>query len=609
MPERLREINEGDIFHTHRIKKRLDDITTTFYRNAFESDLGILIVYDKTLTPFNVTIEDEGNCVPYEYYVLKHHEELFLPILLDDGSDSKFLWFLIEKQEGVTLSEYVSSIRTDEEHPASDEDMIAMCKWIITSARYMWKCSFHTGLLLTPDCLLVSQDEEGQPQLSICNVHNALSPFYGIHAPFFGAEAKYLAPEFLLGEYDEDSFTYNVALLVVFCLYGNMPGSDFFKFRSYDDIATIQIQIEYNISQLNISKNRKQALLSSLGKDPKYRPTYDAFSAMWDTDSILSNGKQNNLFTDDMLFDDLPQTCSTKFDNMFIKSSGNGFNEIGGMGDLKKMLTEKYINPIKYPEIAKIYNLTPPNGILLYGPPGCGKSFIAKKLCEELDCFYTKVKSSDLGGCYHREGVSNIGSLFAAAEKKSKEEGVPVVLIFDECDGFIQVRNQEMSPGAAAETNMFLTELENCSDRGIYVICTTNDPSGIDSAALRTGRIGEAYYVPLPDDETKKEIFDLNLSTLPHHEIDLRPIIGKTAKFTSSDIAQAVALAASKAMSMMIKNLPSTEVVMIDEDMISAIISDMVPSLSAEDIARHNKIHNRFSKDRKESRQKIGFNS
>lgn len=100
----------------------------------------------------------------------------------------------------------------------------------------------------------------------------------------------------------------------------------------------------------------------------------------------------------------------------------------------------------------------------------------------------------------------------------------------------------------------------------------------------------------------------LNLNSLPHKDMNLPALIEMTDRFTSSDVAQAVELAASKALSMMIENLPSKDVVEIDHAMMSSIISNMTSSLTSEDIVKHDKIHKRYTSGKKETKQRIGFN-
>ena len=612
----LRDVKEGSTFNGYALIEETDVVSSTVFRKTFECEIqgeeGILIIYDKNLTPPDVLVEDDdGHDVPYEYFVLKSKQEYFLPKLIADGADSDFMWLFFEKKEGMTLAEYIA-LNVDNTNTLRYKEYVSMCSWIMVSLSYMWKSAPHLRLLVTPDNLYVTYDEEDCPILTICNLHSALSLEYGLLAPYIGADSRYIAPEFLQKVYSQYSFVYNAALLLLFSLNGLLPDDDILNGHLYDDIAMVQMRAEYNVNKLkSISDIRKQVLMCALNLDPEKRPTIDAFIEMWDSEKVISYGANSDVFGMNMMediFGAAGNGINGKFDGMFTKSSGKGFSEVGGMSDLKKVLEEKYINPIKYPEIAKIYNMTPPHGILLYGPPGCGKSFIAQKLCEELECFYIKVKASDLGGSLHREGVLNIGALFEAAERKAKESNLPVMIIMDECDGLLQHRNQELSPGAAAETNMFLTMLENCAERGVHVICTTNDPSGVDSAALRSGRIGEQYFVPLPDNETKKDIMILNLNPLPHKDMNLPALIEMTDRFTSSDVAQAVELAASKALSMMIENLPSKDVVEIDHAMMSSIISNMTSSLTSEDIVKHDKIHKRYTSGKKETKQRIGFN-
>lgn len=231
----------------------------------------------------------------------------------------------------------------------------------------------------------------------------------------------------------------------------------------------------------------------------------------------------------------------TSADVEIKRGGGNGFADIAGMDELKEMLHKRVILILQDKELAEKYKLTPPNGMLLYGPPGCGKSFFAEKFAEETGFNFILVKASDLGSIYVHGSQGKIADLF-----KKAEENAPTVLCFDEFDAFVPNRSSDNSGGnQAGEVNEFLSQLNNCSKRGIFVIATSNRPDKVDPAVLRTGRIDKQVYVPMPDATARKLMFELYLKDRPCGEIDSDTLAKKTDGYVASDIAYIVNEAAT----------------------------------------------------------------
>lgn len=214
------------------------------------------------------------------------------------------------------------------------------------------------------------------------------------------------------------------------------------------------------------------------------------------------------------------------------KKKGNGFDDIAGMEALKASLTNRVIWILKDKEKAEKYNLTPPNGMILYGPPGCGKTYFAEKFAEEAGFNFSMISGSDLGSTFIHGTQGKIAKLFKEAEKKA-----PVILCFDEFDAFVPARSSMAAQHRPDEVNEFLTQLNNCSKKGIFVIGTTNRLDMIDPAVLRTGRMDLHVEIPAPDAITRALIIKMHLRNRPFAEdINFEELASLTENYAASDL-------------------------------------------------------------------------
>lgn len=276
------------------------------------------------------------------------------------------------------------------------------------------------------------------------------------------------------------------------------------------------------------------------------------------------------------------------------KGKGNGFKDIAGMEQLKQMLTQKVIFILKDKEKAAKYKLLPPNGMLFYGPPGCGKSFFAEKFAEETGFNFILVKASDLGSIYVHGSQGKIADLF-----KKAEESRPTIICFDEFDAFVPNRSNTGAEHQAGEVNEFLSQLNNCAQRGIFVIATSNRPDMIDPAVLRTGRIDKLVYVPMPDREARREMFRLHLNGRPCADIDAERLAELTDGYIASDIAYIVNDAA---MGAAFCDQP------ISQQLLEDTIGSIHPSVSKEVVSSYENLRQKMEDTESRNRRpKIGF--
>lgn len=210
-----------------------------------------------------------------------------------------------------------------------------------------------------------------------------------------------------------------------------------------------------------------------------------------------------------------------------------GFDAVAGMSDLKKILLEDVIKPLLHPEKYEKFKLSIPNGVLLYGPPGCGKTYIIRKLAEELGYNFTEVKHSDIASSYIHGTTGKVGKLFDMAKMKA-----PSIVFIDEIEGLIPRRESlgSESQHKQEEINEFLMQLNDAGKNKILVVAATNRPQLIDTALLRAGRMDKRIMVPPPDKEAREELFKLFLSDRPTKDIDYEELANLTEYYVSSDI-------------------------------------------------------------------------
>ncbi|MBX6360162.1 MAG: AAA family ATPase [Acidobacterium ailaaui] len=215
------------------------------------------------------------------------------------------------------------------------------------------------------------------------------------------------------------------------------------------------------------------------------------------------------------------------------KIKGKGFDAIAGMNDLKEQMRLDIIDALHNPREYQKYGVRIPNGMLLYGPPGCGKTFFAKCFAEEIGFEFMLLTPANLKSRYVNATQENIAKLFEEAEKKA-----PIVIFVDEINELLPNREKddvhEMSKSAV---NEFLAQMDRIAEKGIFIIGATNFPHNIDPAALRAGRFEKKIYFPPPDFEARKTMFEMYLRQRPlDFGIDYDHLAELTEHYVSADI-------------------------------------------------------------------------
>lgn len=219
-----------------------------------------------------------------------------------------------------------------------------------------------------------------------------------------------------------------------------------------------------------------------------------------------------------------------------IRSAQEGdikFSDIGGLDSVKKTLSLQIIEPFKNPEIFRKYGKKAGGGVLLYGPPGCGKTMLARAIATECNAHFIPVGISDILNQYVGGSEQNLSAIFDKARANR-----PSVLFFDELDALAFARSKSQSDYTRTLVNEFLNQLDGIGhdNSDILFLAASNMPWDVDSAMKRPGRFSKLTFIPPPDSAARLHILGLKLKDLPTSNLDLGAISGRLAHFSGADI-------------------------------------------------------------------------
>ena len=400
-----------------------------------------------------------------------------------------------------------------------------------------------------------------------------------------------MASERFFGDGSTRSDLFSVGVVLYKLIFGIMP------WDTHIAGMTLQEQVEAivekrngplalpNIQILEMDNDLLKVMVKALAPDPNQRFA----SAQEFLDAIERR-----------IDIDTPPISMTRINQTEEKSKlqpkqGNGFADVAGMNEIKTIMQKKIINILKDPQKAERFKIQIPNGMLLYGPPGCGKSFIAEKFAEEAGYNYVFIKSSDLASIYVHGSQEKIGALFEEARKNA-----PTILNFDEFEALVPNRSKINNSSESGEVNEFLSQMNNCGKDRIFVIASSNRPDLIDPAILRKGRMDKVIFIPVPDKEARQGIFKIHMKDRPtSDDIDYIRLADMTENFVASDIAYIVNDAATRAFE---------DDVDISQSLLEEVIKENNPSVSSSDLKSYEQMRKKMESSGVEpERRRIGF--
>nr|BFE72015.1 hypothetical protein GCM10020092_053160 [Actinoplanes digitatis] len=249
--------------------------------------------------------------------------------------------------------------------------------------------------------------------------------------------------------------------------------------------------------------------------------------------------------------------------------------DVGGMDEVKKRLELAFLGPLRNPELRTLFGKSLRGGLLLYGPPGCGKTFLARAVAGEMGAGFISLSIVDVLNMWVGSSERNLHDLFAAARTHA-----PCVLLLDEIDALGHKRNQLGSSAMRTLVNQLLAELDGVdgNNDGVFVLAATNAPWDVDAALRRPGRLDRTVLVLPPDAAARAAILEYHLRDRPIADIDLSALAAGTEHFSGADLAHVCETAAEFAMR---DAITTGQVRMISQQDMTAAIGEVRPSTGA----------------------------
>lgn len=411
---------------------------------------------------------------------------------------------------------------------------------------------------------------------------NGLSPFY-------------LAPEALNGVFSIKSDIFSAGAVLFNLVYGLPPY--FVELANCKGDATLQrekidkqreLPLHFpNVEKFELDENLQNIMRKALATDieDRFETTDEFIKALNGEIKVARIDNQKKIKSDDSK----PKKTKVSI------PKGKGFSAIAGMAELKEQMQVEVIDALHSPEEYAKYGLTIPNGMLLYGPPGCGKTFFAKHFAEEVGFNFMLIKPSSLKSRFVNATQENIAQMF-----KDAEENAPTIIFIDEMNELVPNRDGDVHEMARSAVNEMLAQMDRTGEKGIFIIGATNYPNMIDPAILRAGRLDKKYYIGPPDFEARKLMFELYLKSRPYDfGLDYEKLAQLTTNYVSADIEMIV----NDASRLALRNKSKITMAILEN-----VIAGTKPSLNQSELNKYNQIKATIEGDAQEKpRRRVGF--
>lgn len=420
-----------------------------------------------------------------------------------------------------------------------------------------------------------------------------------------GLNPLFMASECFNNIYSPQSDIFSVGVILYQLVYNQLPW--------YSDIGNYNSKTKDIEAQI-VEERKKKIKFPEVSKDIfDFNPTINKIikkALHPDTEVRFSSADEfikalnNELEVEDVdtvqiqKSDKEPRKNKTTFSS---EAKGKGFSAIAGMQDLKNQLQVDVIDALRSPEDYKKYGVTIPNGMLLYGPPGCGKTFFAKHFAEEVGFNFMLIKPSTLKSRYVNATQENIAKMF-----KEAEENAPTIIFIDEMNELVPDRESDSHEMSKSAVNEMLAQMDRTGEKGIFVIGATNYPHMIDPAILRAGRLDKKFYLSPPDFEARKAMFEMYLKTRP---LDFGMDYEKLALATDNYVAADIELIVNDASRYALKSKSRISMQVLED-----IIKKTKPSVSEAELKKYDDLNNKLlgikkedKKNNNNDRPRIGF--
>ena len=271
------------------------------------------------------------------------------------------------------------------------------------------------------------------------------------------------------------------------------------------------------------------------------------------------------------------------------KLSKTSLEDVAGLANVKEEILSRLIYPIKFRDLSRKYGVRPSGGVLLFGPPGTGKTFLARAVANEAGAAFINVNPSRLYNQWFGQFEKNISKVFEAARKLS-----PAVIFFDEIETIASSRGSSredaVSKRGVSQLLIEMEGIEKTEKEEIFILAATNRPWDLDDAILRPGRFDIQIYTPLPDAKARKKMFELNLRSLKFSEkINYSELASSSGGYSGADISYICRRAATRTFARSVEK--GEEISLSNRDIVETM-KEVDPSVSSDTVAMYEKFSN-----------------